>query len=291
MLDRKKIRLLVIGGITLLALFFLSLGLSQTRLLPGEKINLGTGASLAGQYSTFINGNILVKLIQIFYFMSAAADIILLIYMLLNPKRRKQLGRILLSVTVSFAILLFLASLIRSCNGSSNLVVVVPTGVPPTPNGNSVPISTFTPNTSPWITLIASIILGVIIMIVVIVLIVRFQRGKILQTTPLMRLADQAQAALDKLEAGGDLKNIVLRCYYEMTKILLEKRSMKREKSMTPREFEVDLIAQGLPVEAVQMLTRLFEEVRYGSMVPGKREEWMATSSLTAIIDACQVKE
>ena len=291
MLDHKKIRLVVIGGITLIAIFLLSLGLSQTKLLPGEKINLGTGASLGGQYSTLINGNIFISLIRIIYLISAGIDIILLIYMLLKPERRRQLARILLSSIVSLAVLLLLASIVRSCTANSTQQILIQTGVPPTQNGNSVPVTTFTPNTSRWITVVASIILGIIATIIMIYLIIRFQRGKVIQKNPLLELANQAQAAIDKLEAGGDLKNIVLRCYYEMTKILLEKRSIKREKSMTPREFEMELIAHGLPMESVQMLTRLFEEVRYGSGVPGKREEWMATSSLTAIIEACQEKE
>jgi len=211
----KKTRLVIIIGITLIAMFFLSLGLSQTRLLPGAKI-------------TLVSGN---------------------------------------SVVVG---------------GSDN-------GVLPTPTG--VITSTFSPNTSPWIIMVAGIILGVIATIVITLLIIRFQHEKAWQSTPLMRLADQAQEALNELGAGGDLRNIVLRCYFEMTKIIIEKKSMKREKSMTPREFEMELVAKGLPLKSVQMLTRLFEEVRYGSKVPDNREEWMATTSLTAIIEACQEKE
>ncbi len=213
----KKTRLMMIGGITFIALFFLSLGLSQTRLLPGAKITLVAGGS--------------------------------------------------------------------NVSGTSK------TSVPFTSPGDSGTTSTFTPNASPWTIVAVKIILGIIATSGIILLIIRFQGAKARQTSPLMRLADQAQEALNKLEEGGDLRNIVLRCYYEMTKILLEKKSMKREKSMTPREFETELIAKDLPVESVKMLTRLFEEVRYGSTVPGDREERMATSSLTAIIEACQEKE
>jgi hypothetical protein len=55
---------------------------------------------------------------------------------------------------------------------------------------------------------------------------------------------------------------------------------------MTPREFVRSLTAMGLPELAVQRLTRLFEDVRYGARVTGDQEEGEAIASLTAIVDA-----
>ena len=43
-----------------------------------------------------------------------------------------------------------------------------------------------------------------------------------------------------------------------------------------------------LPGGRVPRLTRLFEDVRYGTVSPGKREEQQAIASLKAIAEACK---
>jgi hypothetical protein len=106
------------------------------------------------------------------------------------------------------------------------------------------------------------------------------------KTGPLEQLAQEAQEAIDALQAGADLKNTVIRCYHEMSLILLEQRGLKRAETMTPREFERDLEDSGLPGEQVRLLTRLFETVRYGTKVPDEEEENMAIESLSSIVDA-----
>ncbi len=95
--------------------------------------------------------------------------------------------------------------------------------------------------------------------------------------------ADQAAA---EIEAGGDLSNIVLRCYAEMTATLAKKRGLNRPGGMTPREFAQALREAGLPARSVERLTRLFENVRYGAMTPGKRDELEAVSCLREISEA-----
>ena len=80
--------------------------------------------------------------------------------------------------------------------------------------------------------------------------------------------------------------NTVIRCYPEISLILLEQRGINRTETMTPREFERVLKDRGLPSEQVRVLTRLFEMVRYGTKVPDKEEENIAIESLSSIIDA-----
>ena len=57
---------------------------------------------------------------------------------------------------------------------------------------------------------------------------------------------------------------------------------------MTPHEFERILQERGLPRGPVHDLTQLFEQVRYGGYNPGRQEERVAVSSLSAIVTACQ---
>jgi len=288
MVKQKKIRVIVIAGMAFLGMVLLSSALSQTRLQPGEPSNLGNEAIQGGQYGTLFSGNIILDFIYLIYLASIAALLIVTIYMLLTPERRKQLAKFLLRAVPVVAVLLFVANYVHSCSKQTGAPAQPALGVPPTPaGGTSVPMAVFTPTTSPWVMIIASVVLALIIAGLVVLLLLRARREGSLQTTPLMRLADQAQAALDTVQAGGDLKNAVLRCYFEMSRILVEQRSLKRDRSMTPHEFELLLVSNGMPGESVQMLTRLFEEVRYGTKVPGQREEWMAVTSLTAIVEAC----
>lgn len=104
--------------------------------------------------------------------------------------------------------------------------------------------------------------------------------------SPLQQLAQEAQEAIAALKAGADLRNTVIRCYYEMNRVLTEQRGVKRDEAMTPREFERDLEDAGLPSEQVRMLTRLFERVRYGTKVSDEEEERQAIESLSLIVKA-----
>jgi hypothetical protein len=103
------------------------------------------------------------------------------------------------------------------------------------------------------------------------------------------RLVDEAQDAVDALQAGGNIRDTVIRCYIQMTQVLAKERNIHREEAMTPHEFEQILLTKmKLPETPVQRLTRLFEAVRYGDYHPGKREELEAIDSLTAIAAACK---
>jgi hypothetical protein len=101
-------------------------------------------------------------------------------------------------------------------------------------------------------------------------------------------LAEEAQTAIDALEAGSDLNDVISRCYAQMSRVLREERGLVREDDMTPREFELFLAQKGFPAEAVQTLTRLFEQVRYGRIQAGGRAVQMAVASLNSIRDHCQ---
>jgi len=107
-------------------------------------------------------------------------------------------------------------------------------------------------------------------------------------TSPLQELGDQAQGAIEALEAGADLKDTILRCYLEMAHTVSRARGIERGAAMTPREFEHQLAKAGLPRPPVRRLTRLFEQVRYGATPAGPAEEQDAVACLASIAQACQ---
>lgn len=107
------------------------------------------------------------------------------------------------------------------------------------------------------------------------------------------RLAYMAAApriALSQLAAGQELRDVILRCYAEMSRAVSQGRGLQRQTGMTPREFEARLVEAGLPLPSVQRLTRLFERARYGAGEVSMREELEARDCLTAILAACEVR-
>jgi hypothetical protein len=155
---------------------------------------------------------------------------------------------------------------------------VVPTLEPPT----------FEPNVPDWMVIAGSIIIVSGITALAAWAGFAIWRSRHPQLTSTQQLADEAQIALDSIQAGGDLKNTVIRCYSEMSRVVKEQRGVARSESMTPSEFESRLTALGLPGDAVHQLTLVFQDVRYGNHQPGEREERQAIMCLSAIIDVCR---
>ena len=77
-------------------------------------------------------------------------------------------------------------------------------------------------------------------------------------------LSLQAELALRALESGESFKNVIVRCYTEMSLILQREQGLALEETMTAQEFERLLIARGIPHPPIDQLTCLFEAARYG---------------------------
>jgi hypothetical protein len=94
-------------------------------------------------------------------------------------------------------------------------------------------------------------------------------------------VARARQALLD----GGDLRELIIRCYTRMAEALQEERKIEREAFMTTGEFETLLAEKGLPREPVSQLTRLFESARYSLREPDRNQERCAIDCLGAILE------
>jgi len=103
-------------------------------------------------------------------------------------------------------------------------------------------------------------------------------------------LLQEAEAAVNALKAGADLRNVILRCYFQMTHSLLEEQGIERDDSMTVQEFERWLENLGFPSIPLRQLTSLFEKVRYGKQEVSDRDERIAMDSLNEIIQFCRSK-
>jgi hypothetical protein len=134
-----------------------------------------------------------------------------------------------------------------------------------------------------------NIILDITLLILIGILVwYLFQRffSKPLSTTD--QLKAEVENAINEIESGVDLRNVIIRCYKDMCQTLADQRGIQREQNMTPREFELELQNLGIPQSAVQRLTRLFELVRYGNYQLDLSAEQEALYCLTTIADSCE---
>ena len=103
-------------------------------------------------------------------------------------------------------------------------------------------------------------------------------------------LLQEAEDAVKALEAGGGLRNVILRCYFQMTDAIKKENGIERDYTMTVREFESWLETMGFPHGPVHQLTYLFEKARYGEEAMNTNDEEIAVESLTSIIEFCHMK-
>ncbi len=285
LLKNDRFRVVALTVFAVAALVFLAAGLSQLELRPGEALpQILEESQPRGSFVGLPGGDWILFILRVAYFVGLVLMPFFIIYLILNPEARKRFFRDLLRVGAFVLILYFASNFLRSLSkeGQKEGLGGVPQAPPQLPGGEAL---RFTPQTPPWLVLAVSALLALLLTALVGLALWLFFRRKASEP-PLKRIAEEAQVALEAIRAGGDLKNIILRCYAEMSRVLHEQRNIQRPQYMTPHEFEAALEGRGLPPEPVRTLTRLFEEVRYGTKLPGEWEERQALDSLAAIVTA-----
>lgn len=147
----------------------------------------------------------------------------------------------------------------------------------------------FEPNTPDWLITTIGVGLALVLAVSLAALLwiaLQYRLGRSFSLS--QALSQEVQATIDALEAGVDFHDAISRCYAQMSRVLQEERGLIREEDMTPREFKELLVQKDFPVEAIETLTHLFEQVRYGHITPGESGVKAALSSLGAIRDHCQ---
>ncbi len=285
MKNQKKTWILLFLVVALVAIILLSAGISELKFLSGKPLRLGLKTQDLRESRIAGQSDSLETIFRVLFAFLLVFLPLVILYLLISPKHRKRAFQkiILLSVLFTFSCLLLYArpDLIEG--------VIPYLTLPPVPTAewlSGEPATRFIPDPPQWLTFVVS--LGLIAFIVAgITIISRFiLRRRSSSDDPLQHLAQDALDAVEDLQAGTNLRDIVMRSYYKMACVAVEMRGIRRNSDMTPQEFAQILKDAGLPNEPLGQLTRLFEDVRYGAKVPSEKDEKQAVRCLTAIAEA-----
>lgn len=288
MSQRQKRYVLVFSVIGIAAMLFLAAGLTGIELKPGQRFpSLGDLQTQVVSYGA-ASGEFLLTFIRLAYLLGLLLLPAMILYLLFSKEARKrflkELSRILPLVIFFVLISWIISNYVNRGRDIPSVSVAQPGKLSAYP----APTATFTPNTPEWLVLSTSFVLAAILIVLVGSIAWMLIRRRLAGESPVSRLVREAEETIDALQRGEDFKNSIFRCYYEMNRVVSQQRGIQRSQSVTPSEFIKTLTGYGLPRDPVIQLTRLFEEVRYGNSVPGKREELMAVDYLSAIVDACK---
>jgi len=205
---------------------------------------------------------------------------VILFFFLLPPEVRKRIVRQVFSLAVSVLILLMALRY--------HLIQLPNLSVKPPDNGdqsasnlnpNSAAPVFHPPTMTPWLMfLISAVVLAVMLLLLWIGY--RWWMRTYRQLTPLNDIADIA---------GREWRDVIIQSYIRMGEVVSARRGLQRAQAVTPREFADRLERAGLPADAVQRLTRLFEAVRYGSRLSSQSDMNEAITCLNSILQACGV--
>jgi hypothetical protein len=289
---RKKLWLLLFAGAAIVALTLLSATLHELELSRFGRPLPATGEpfSLAGIAPW--SGNLLNFLYVAFFVLGSVLILVGIVYVIVSRKARKDFLRRFMYGLLPLLILVAIRVWIGSVEEPPTEATPGPPGQPIAAQdvAEAVPPPVLNLDLTPpkWSVWFVAIVLALLIATALVAVVWYLWLRKRRPAGALEQLAQEAQEALDALLAGEDLRDAVMRCYFEMSRVLWLQRGLIRQEAMTPREFEVSLREVGLPDRAIRQLTRLFEGVRYGAKEPGPAEARQAVDCLTTIVQACR---
>jgi hypothetical protein len=274
---------LLAAALAIVALVLLAGGLDGLEFAPG-RLPAGRLGSGDGQpFGTGAGSEVMVFVIMALIFLSSLLLPFAIVYFFISSEARRNVLRGLL-------LLLWVLALYLVLRANPSLLRQLPSdpAVPaqgPGMEGFSLDPLGMAPS---WLVPVAAAILGLLVAALLVGGAWYLWRRTRRPSDPLDQLAREARETLVALQAGADVQDAVLRCYFQMTRVLRRERAITRADSMTPREFEAYLRDVGLPPDPVRELTHLFEAARYGRRLTAEREARRATACLEAIVAACR---
>ena len=278
--NKRKITLIILA-IAILSAVLIAGSLSEIKLQDGkpflpiaEEKPLEIPA-LVWSESESLQGILRILLIAFLWIVTPLA----VLHFFLNPQSRKRSIYMAFIMFLNMAIIWFV--LRRRMDLFQNILEINPFTPDPSQTDPAAPSLAFDPS-SWWVYLLSFCLIAAFF----VGLWGYWRKGR-RGVAPIDMLAYESEITLRELKAGADFKDTILRCYYEMMRVLIEHRGLRRANAMTAREFADQLVAIGLPEGCVRQLTQSFERVRYSPTPLGKVEEAAAIAALSAIVKAC----
>ena len=215
------------------------------------------------------------KFAVVLFVILVACLVLYALYKLLRGAEWKSLPAVIWpALVISLIISGLVFMILRLSNPESSMAMELPVPIPEPPV--TAPLGTVPPLLL-WLVGISLLAMGVLIGIWLFASSPR-------RTTTIDIVGLEAEKAWQKLKTGLDLKDVIIRCYRQMSLALAEEQGIEREDFMTTGEFEKLLEAAGIPHAPIHQLTQLFEAVRYGNWQPNPGDEQKANHCLEAIV-------
>jgi len=291
-MSTPKRNTLIFMALATVILFALAISLTGTELQPGQPLELGYEQMRPPSFMGEVpGGDTLMMLLRGLLAFAMLFLPVALVYMLFTSQGRRQLVG-----AVIFTILMVL--ILQMFNQQNDEMREPPPfeapelGIDQAPiaSGETPEVPEYISNPPEWVSWVVSLVIAVAITALAFGVYWFYKHIEAPGRT-LERLAEQAEYAMQRIEAGDDLRQTILRCYQEMIRAVRETRGIQREVAMTPREFQKILEQQNLPAEPVNRLTRLFEEARYSVIEMPPQQGQLAILCLQDIAAACQAAQ
>jgi hypothetical protein len=280
---RQKRELLILLGSAGLIMILVAAGLTRLELQPGLPLpNIQNGGALvieSDQHSLplFISFKEIFLLVLKFV---VGCNLVYFIYRLIKGISWREVGKVMLNgllimASIGGVIILALLMLPRGTfEPSLNIPILELAPVERSPLEPA-------PRILFWVVgiLLASLCVWVVIWIF---------KSLYRKQKPIDLVQLEAEKAYQELLSGRDLRDVIVKCYRQMSKALEYEREIERKSNMTTGEFERLLVDEGFPFEPVHQLTHLFEFVRYGHERPNRQQEQNAIDCLAAIVHHCR---
>lgn len=269
--------------LSIAALILLSIGLPSLKFEPGNLFQDGLIREL--QELLWASRGLLDFAVLLFIFL----PVMVAILFFLQPARSKntsQRKRSILSSIIQLTLLLTALVLLRRRLNLEDFQLNLSKGI-----GQSIAEFEFLASESAvstlpwWLNFILSFFLIATVLLIVVRALPRTQKN----VKPSVLITKEAHLAVQEINQGKSFNNVILDCYYEMTRILKEQQGISRDIALTPREFEKHLLYLGFPEKPVIWLTRLFEQVRYGNQEVEDRNQNLAVRCLNEIIERGEI--
>ncbi|MGC9530570.1 MAG: DUF4129 domain-containing protein [Candidatus Bipolaricaulaceae bacterium] len=271
-----RAKLLAAGAMIILALGVLAAGLWDAEFQGGRPLAQAFALPAAADAQR-ISESTVALLLRILHVALLASFALCLAVFILVPRVRRQLLRALaVGAVLTVAAVLLINALFRPAEQWQ----ASPQGGLPAGGGVATPGEEGTPppQAPDWAVYAAAACVGVGL--------AWWGRRRLAGRRPRRReegeLAQVAAEAAAALRGGAAVADVVLRCWIRMVEVVAPQARVDHLPALTPQELADLLHARGFRHQAIDELTRLFEEVRYGHK-PSESRRDRAIAALSTI--------